>query len=36
MRKPRVSITQTAGSDSGMKAIMNDIDRTPIARSETP
>ena len=36
MRKPRVSITQAAGSDSGMKAIMNDIARMPIAKSETP
>ena len=35
-RKPRVSISQAAGSASGMKAIMNDIARAPMASSETP
>ncbi|OPZ41573.1 MAG: hypothetical protein BWY94_02387 [Actinobacteria bacterium ADurb.BinA094] len=35
-RKPRASVTQAAGMASGMKAIMNDIERTPMARVETP
>jgi hypothetical protein len=29
-------MTQAADSDSGMTANMNDIARSPIARSETP
>ena len=36
VRKPRVSMTHAAGSDTMMNTIMNDIARKPTARSETP
>ena len=35
-RRPRASMSQAAGSDSGTKAIMNTIENQPMVDSETP